>query len=193
MEKKSLISLILIALLLGCSKESSLIWDAEKYLISLMNDPNSYKREWYQIQDTITKLKFEMMLNEEYIKELGSEIPAISRNLSINEFNINQYKSFGSSGKNGLYWENKRYKENLAKINTIESSIATLSKRNDFLSKQKDNTEIKYINILIRYQAKNVYGGTVRELCTISCTPTLINQKTTWTFESINTEAISNR
>jgi hypothetical protein len=189
MNKKSIITIILLVLLAGCSKEHNLLKQAEKYLITQMNDPKSYTRERYQIKDTVTMLEYEKIVNENLISDIKKEEPNLYSNLSISEFNLNHVRSTGNVDS---YWETKSYNDIKRKINIIGVLVDSLHKRNNYLSRIKDTTGVKYIDVLIRYRGKNVYGGTVRVLCTIRCTPEERNQKITWTFKTIDVEPIAN-
>ena len=193
MKRKNIVPIVLLVLLVGCSKERTLIKHAERYLITIMNDPKSYLREWYQIKDTVTLLEFEKILNERLISDLKKEEPKLRYNAFVFEYNINRYKSYGNSDyfKDALYEETRRYNEVWWKINIIGVEVDSLNKRNNYLSKIKDTTGIKYIDVLIRYQEKNVYGGTVRVLSTIRCIPEEKDQKLSWTFKSVGNEEIN--
>jgi len=191
---KKLSILFIGVLLVGCSREKTLIKEAEKYLQTQMNDPKSYKREWYKIKDTVTILEYEVQLNKDLITGLMKEKPQLIKDAEVYAWNIDYYRRQPNSNdflREGLVRENKKYNDVMAKLDRIDRAAGDLFNKNKSLLKQEDTTAIKYLDILIRYSAKNLYGGVVRELVTIRCSPDLVNQKRIWQFKVLNSETIT--
>ena len=213
---KKLNIIILGFLLIGCSKEKTLIKEAEKYLIKHLNVPEFYERELGKIIDTLTvhqleikkcndsliKIKknnpnLESMID--YTKMLIKELPNSSKHFDrqigyyyATKLNGKAYY-FNEDGMKNLLREEKNLLDSLVNVtDKYKITLELLDKKNDSLIKATDQKEVVSIDLYLRYKTKNIYGGAIREISTIRCTPEKKNQKIIWSFKSINTETITN-
>jgi len=134
-----------------------LIRKAEKFLLTQLNDPDSYKRESFIITEIVTESDIPIKLRERSIQSTEKIIDLINVALSNAE----------SAEKKDVNIEKEivRYKTQIDSFNIIKKSELAVI---DSLKRFKTNNSTKFcVYFLATYRSKNGYGGYLRQVTKI--------------------------
>ena len=175
--KTNLLILILIAFFISsCSKDAKLLKDAEKFLLTQLNDPDSYKKDSLYITLRVTQLQ-----DKKNIIHQGLYInPRVIKNLK--ESNFNDSITFTQETANAMKYLNKprfekvtaMYNDMLSelndkrdfrsiKIDSLTKVVRQLQQDSLIVFSQTDDQQIQRIVFKAIYRAKNKFGGYVKE------------------------------
>lgn len=175
--KTNLLILILIAFFISsCSKDAKLLKDAEKFLLTQLNDPDSYKKDSLYITLRVTQLQ-----DKKDIIHQGLYVnPRVVK--SLKETNFNDSVKFKQETADGMKYVNKpgfekvtaMYKDMLSelnaerdfrswKIDSLTKVVRQLQQDSINVFSQTDDQQIQRIVFKAIYRAKNKFGGYVKE------------------------------
>lgn len=134
----------------GCGQNDKLIRDAEKWLLTQLNDPDSYKRESFVITEIVTGDDVLIKQNEKILKSVEEITGIQNRRL---EFALLQGE------------DNTEATNNLRKsIDTLNIEKQSHLIKLDSMRKYRDKkSKIFTVLFLATYRAKNSFGGYVKE------------------------------
>jgi len=175
--KTNLLLLLLIALVLcACSKDAKLLKDAEKFLLTQLNDPDSYKNDSLiitlrvtQLQDKKDKIHQGLYVNSRVIvslKEtnLNDSVTFKERTVDIVEYvNKRGYEEF-TTMYNDLFSEYKtETKFRSLKIDSLTKEIKQLQQDSIKVFSQTDDLQIQRIIIKDIFRAKNSFSAYIKQ------------------------------
>lgn len=148
--KRLIFLLMTLLFIYSCGPNDNLIRIAEKWLLTQLNDPDSYKRESFVITEIVTNDDVPIKQNEQILKSVEGIIETQNQHLEL-------LLSLGEKDDVTIF--------NLKKsIDTLNIEKQSYLNKIDSLRKNKDkNSEIFTILFLATYRAKNSFGGYVKE------------------------------
>jgi|WetSurMetagenome_2_1015567.scaffolds.fasta_scaffold259354_1 hypothetical protein len=151
--KKSIFLLLVLPFLFSCSQDKILIKNAEKWLLTQLNDPDSFKRESFVITEYVTNEDVLIKVHERGLESLDNLIYVINKSLKNEE----SFEKKDDETKLRIFNSRKKLDSLLIERKTHEREIDSMK-----INKDKNN-DIFTVLFLVTYRAKNSYGAYVKE------------------------------